>query len=92
MADLFDRKVKTLFVRFDLNNSGSIEEADFDQWSDKLISFGNLQADKQVALREMIKQLWQSYFAPADKDGDGKVTLELAFFLFISQLVSYKRI
>jgi Ca2+-binding EF-hand superfamily protein len=85
MASLFDRKVKTLFVRFDLNGSGSIEEADFDQWADKLISFGNLQADKQAALRLKIKQLWQSYFAPADKDGDGKVSSIIQIRINITQ-------
>ena len=40
-TELFERKIRTLFSRFDIDNSGSIEETDFDQWGDKLISFGN---------------------------------------------------
>ena len=42
MADLLSRKVKTLFIRFDINKSGSLEEQDFEQWSDKLISLGSI--------------------------------------------------
>jgi Ca2+-binding EF-hand superfamily protein len=80
MSDLFSRKVKTLFVRFDLNGSGSIEEADFEQWADKLIAYGNLDGEKQTSLRGMIRKLWQSYFEPADKDGDGKVNPNYSFF------------
>jgi hypothetical protein len=40
-TELFERKIRTLFSRFDIDKSGSIEETDFDQWGDKLISFGN---------------------------------------------------
>lgn len=72
-SQLFERKVKTLFVRFDLNQSGTIDEEDFEHWSDRLISFGNLSPSQQVTLRVKIKQLWKVYFAPADRDGDGQV-------------------
>ena len=40
-TELFERKIRTLFSRFDIDKSGSIEETDFDQWGDKLVSFGN---------------------------------------------------
>ncbi len=59
-TELFERKIRTLFSRFDIRSffniltnewnisskrfdidkSGSIEESDFDQWGDKLISYG----------------------------------------------------
>ena len=83
MANLLDKKVRTLFVRFDMNSSGSIDENDFEQWSSKLIAFGNLDANKQTELRAKILLLWKSYFAPADRDNDGKVNFFFAFFIYV---------
>ena len=40
MAGFFERKMTTLFKRFDIDDSGSITEADFETWSNSLISFG----------------------------------------------------
>ena len=40
MSDFFERKIRTLFARFDVDGSGSIEEEDFDKWADKLVSYG----------------------------------------------------
>jgi Ca2+-binding EF-hand superfamily protein len=73
---LLEKKVKTLFVRFDQNGSGTIEIEDFDQWSEKLVALGNLDAEKSAHLREKIKLLWSAYFAPADRDGDGKIDVD----------------
>jgi Ca2+-binding EF-hand superfamily protein len=43
MAEAFlERKIKTLFSRFDADGSGSIEEADFNKWADRLIAFGEV--------------------------------------------------
>ena len=38
--DFFNRKIKTLFNRFDYDGNGSIEEDDFEKWADKLILLG----------------------------------------------------
>ncbi len=42
MADqqFFEKKVKTMFTRFDADSNGTIEETDFDQWTDNLIKLG----------------------------------------------------
>jgi len=42
MADqqFFEKKVRTMFTRFDADSNGTIEETDFDQWADKLIKLG----------------------------------------------------
>ena len=40
MADFLERKIRTLFVRFDMDGNGAIEEDDFDRWSEKLVSLG----------------------------------------------------
>jgi len=41
MSDAFlEKKIQTLFHRFDADSSGTIEESDFDKWADRLISFG----------------------------------------------------
>ena len=70
----FEKKIRTLFYRFDVDKSGSIEEADFDKWSEKLVSYGNLNADQSKNLKKNIKLLWSVYFAPADINGDGSIS------------------
>jgi len=35
-----DRKIRTLFSRFDINNNGFINIADFTLWGDRLIKTG----------------------------------------------------
>lgn len=41
MGDSFiEKKITTLFHRFDADKSGTIEENDFDHWADRLVSFG----------------------------------------------------
>ena len=41
MSDALEKKITTLFHRFDADSSGTIEESDFDKWSDRLIALGN---------------------------------------------------
>jgi Ca2+-binding EF-hand superfamily protein len=73
-GEFFERKIRTLFHRFDLDKSGTIEESDFDKWTEKLVSFGNLNGEQVESLKKNIKSLWSVYFAPADADGDGTIT------------------
>ena len=40
MTEFLERKIRTLFTRFDMDGNGSIEEDDFDRWSEKLVSLG----------------------------------------------------
>lgn len=40
MAAFLEKKIRTLFVRFDMDGNGAIEEDDFDSWSEKLVSLG----------------------------------------------------
>ena len=42
MASFFDRKIKTLFTRFDINGNGTINIADFTLWGDRLIAHGKI--------------------------------------------------
>jgi len=51
-----------------------IKEDDFDKWSEKLISFGNLTSEKADNLRSNMKQIWRTYFLPADID-NGLISL-----------------
>lgn len=77
MSEAFlGRKIQTLFKRFDADNSGSIESSDFDKWAEKLIALGNLNADQSKGLKDNINSIWQTYFQPADVDGDGKITCQ----------------
>lgn len=81
MSDALEKKITTLFHRFDADSSGTIEESDFDKWSDRLIALGNISADQGAKLRENLKSMWNAYFAPADNDKDGKITC--------AELISY---
>lgn len=75
MAEQFlERKIKTLFTRFDADSSGHIEEADFNKWADRLIGLGNLNAEQGGKLKENLKNLWNAYFTPADADKSGSVS------------------
>ena len=76
MASFFERKIKTLFVRFDMDGNGAIVENDFDNWSEKLISLGNLTSVQADDLRKNNKQIWRNYFLPADVDLKGSVVYE----------------
>lgn len=42
MSNFLDRKIKTLFARFDINNNGFINIVDFTLWGDRLIKAGML--------------------------------------------------
>ncbi len=72
----FAKKISTLYERFDMDKNGLIEEDDFDKWSEKLISIGNLSNEQSSALRVNMKSIWTSYFLPADVDHDGSVTVD----------------
>lgn len=76
MADFFTTKIRTLFTRFDMDGNGMIEEDDFDKWSETLVSFGNLTPENANALRANMKQIWRTYFLPADTDKDGSVVFD----------------
>lgn len=72
----FERKIKTLFKRFDFDNDGSIDETDFVKWANNLINYGVLTDSQKKKLNENLKQLWSEYFCAVDKSGnkDGKVS------------------
>ncbi len=80
--DFFARKISTLYERFDMDKNGLIEEDDFDKWSEKLISIGNLSTEQSQDLIINMKSIWKSYFLPADVDHDGSVSVdELIIFM-----------
>jgi hypothetical protein len=88
-GEFFERKIRTLFHRFDVDKSGNIEEADFDKWSEKLVSFGNLNADQAANLKKNIKKLWDVYFAPADVNSDKSISVDelIAHIKKVSQIL-----
>ena len=42
MAAFFERKIRTLYQRFDVDGSGSIDVADFNLWGERLVAYGKL--------------------------------------------------
>jgi len=40
MSSFFDRKIRTLYSRFDVDGSGSIDVADFTLWGERLVAYG----------------------------------------------------
>lgn len=77
--------MRTLFNRFDVNQNGTIEEIDFENWAEKLISLGNLNEEKANELRLNIKRIWKEHFKNADKNDDGIVSFD-EFFNYISEV------
>ena len=92
--DFLEKKVRTLFSRFDMDSNGTIEESDFDKWADNLVSLGNLPEDQIIKLRNNIKSLWKNYFAPADLDGSGDISVNelVAHFKTVKILLDYNNI
>lgn len=73
---LFERKIRTLYNRFDVDRSGSIDVADFKLWGERLVSYGHLNEQKQNDLRKCMTSMWNDYFCPMDANKDGKVTCD----------------
>ena len=69
----FDRKIKTLFTRFDFDHNGKIEKQDFLNWANNLARAGNLCGERAAKLTESVMSVWNSYFLPADTNKDGSV-------------------
>ena len=42
MSAFFERKIRTLYQRFDVDGSGSIDVADFNLWGERLVAYGKL--------------------------------------------------
>jgi hypothetical protein len=87
--DFFARKISTLYERFDMDKNGLIEEDDFDKWSQKLISIGNLDQEQSNLLRFNVKSIWFSYFLPADLDKDGCVSVDELIVYMKSVVLKY---
>ena len=41
MSSFFERKIRTLYSRFDVDGSGFIDVADFKLWGERLVAYGN---------------------------------------------------
>ena len=41
MSSFFDRKIRTLYSRFDVDGSGLIDVADFNLWGERLVAYGD---------------------------------------------------
>lgn len=74
MAAFFERKIRTLYQRFDVDGSGSIDVADFNLWGERLVAYGHLNEQQSNDLRKNLTTLWTHYFCPMDSNKDGKVT------------------
>ena len=72
----FEKKMKTLFKRFDTDNNGTIDEKEFKKWADKLISFGKMTPEESEHLKKYIHEFWITFFFPADSNSDGSITIE----------------
>ena len=76
MAELFRRKVATLFKRLDFDGNGTIDKDDLIKWAQKLISFGNVNEEKAEAIKTRMDAMWTEYFAPADIDNSGSISCD----------------
>ena len=75
MTNFNEIKAKTLFSRFDADGNGSLEEDDFEKWTEKLIELRSLESEKHDEIKEQMKHIWTAFFEPADHNKDGKIEL-----------------
>lgn len=73
---LFKRKLATLFTRLDADQSGALEKTDMTKWADKLVSYGNIDADSEKNLRAKMDIMWNDFFASSDLDKSGSISFE----------------
>lgn len=83
MPELFELKMRALFNRFDADNSGSIEQAEFDAWADRLVNFGNLDDTQAQELRTNISKAWSKM---TQSSADGKVQFD-AFLNYALEVI-----
>ncbi len=72
------RKMILALYRFDLSKNGFLNQEDYELNGQKVaellkVNPGTPEYDRIV---EAYRGLWQRYIAPADKDDDGRVSLE----------------
>ncbi len=63
------------FASWDSNKDGFIEAADFDLAAEKMATLRGMSPDGAEAsrVRDAYREMWTEWFAPADRDHDGKV-------------------
>ena len=78
----YSQKIKTFFMRFDIDKNGQIEVEDFEKWASKLAKIGNLNSSRAQTLEKSLMAIWQVYFEPADTNRDGSVEIpELVVYM-----------
>jgi Ca2+-binding EF-hand superfamily protein len=85
MPELFELKMRALFNRFDVDNSGTIEQNEFDSWADRLISYGNLDDAKAQELRTNISKAWSKM---TQASTEGHVNFD-AFLNYALEVIYY---
>ncbi|RMZ94445.1 sarcoplasmic calcium-binding [Brachionus plicatilis] len=82
VEQLLKKKVATLFQRLDVDGNGSIDQTDLAKWADKLVSYGNIDADGEANLRAKMDTMWKEYFDPADTDKSGSISFDEMYAYF----------
>ena len=57
MADLWNRKMRTVFKRFDFDDDGILSEKGYLDYAENIIKGGNLKGQKAEAVRNSLKKV-----------------------------------
>ncbi|MCB8926863.1 MAG: EF-hand domain-containing protein [Ardenticatenaceae bacterium] len=78
LSEIMQKKLTRHFQFRDLNKDGFVQRSDWEQCARNLAALRGWQPDDD-AYQDMMNRhvaMWQTFWQPADRDGDGKVTLE----------------
>lgn len=78
LSEFQKKKISLAFKKYDLSNDGILEASDFELFAQKVaqelgVNSGSPEHDK---IMSAYRVMWDSYFKPADVDGDNKIVLE----------------
>lgn len=77
LSELLQKKLTTHFQARDLDGDGYVEQQDWEQCARNLADlrgWAPASADYQALVAKHLK-VWETFWEPADRDGDGKVSL-----------------
>jgi Ca2+-binding EF-hand superfamily protein len=75
-SDFWISKMKTHFMRMDINGDKVVTPEDFSVLADRFIKSGSLADNDALALKKSLDTIWSEYWGGADANNDGKVTAQ----------------
>lgn len=92
LSEFQKRKLCLRFYMNDTSKDGFVELADFEQQGQKVAELQGIQPGSTVyeKILSSYRALWETYWKPADADGDNKVTLDEYLNIANATIARYK--